>query len=164
MNPERLHDAITLLPEELLTPVDQLRQKKQFPWKSMAAVAACAVLAVGLWLINPGQKVSMDAINGAAAEVGKPKEEVQYSSGTGADSYQVEVLEVAEDHILIVEPPADGGCIQMATLTMTFENLDQVPTLQPGQTIRIYFESEQFDKNEMVIKPYKIEIIEEDTQ
>ena len=29
-------------------------------------------------------------------------------------------------------------------------------TLQPGQTIRIYFEDDQFDENTFVVKPYKM--------
>ena len=54
MNPEQLHDAISLLSDDLLVPVDKLRQKKRIPWKSVAALAACACLVVGLWTLFPG--------------------------------------------------------------------------------------------------------------
>ena len=41
---ERLQDAITLLPEDLLAPVDALRKRKRTFWKPIAAVAASFLL------------------------------------------------------------------------------------------------------------------------
>lgn len=72
INTEQLHDALTLLPDDLLEPVDALRQKKRFPWKSLAALAACLCLVVGLWFFFPGA-VSMDSANGSAENL--PAEE-----------------------------------------------------------------------------------------
>lgn len=50
MNAEILHDAIGLLPSDLITPVDALRsapRKRKQPWGHYGAIAAC--LALVLW-------------------------------------------------------------------------------------------------------------------
>lgn len=50
MNPEKIHDALNLLDEELLLPVEQLRRRRTFRWQHLGALAAClaVVCAVGL--------------------------------------------------------------------------------------------------------------------
>lgn len=166
MNPEALHDAVSLLPEDMLTQVDQLRQKKRVPWKSIAALVACLCLAVGLWLFFPGDMVAMDsAANGAGApEFEEPMEGSCHSTST--KGIMVHVYSVEADHIQISEKPpeelvSENICIQTALVTLTFENLEQVPQLQAGQQIHIYFEPEQFDDKSNTVSPYKIEIIEE---
>ena len=65
INAECLQDAIGLLPEDLLSPVDALRQRKKVYWKPIAAVAASLLLVVGLWRLQPAQK---SADNGAFLE------------------------------------------------------------------------------------------------
>lgn len=168
MKVETLHDAISLLPEELLTPVDRLRQKKRMPWKSITAVAACLCLAVGFFLLNPGNIVAMDSANGGAGaspEMGEPMEGIEYSYGT-TEGALVEILSVGDDSLQVFSKPTKESsdknqCIQLTTLTLTFENLEQVPTVQPGQTLRIYYEPDQLDEDSMTVKPYKIEIEEE---
>lgn len=170
MTPEHLHDAISLLPEDMLIPVDKLRQKTQAPWKSIATVAACLCLVAGLWLIYPGNKVAMDSANGAACPEVAPEVEsgsTQYSSTT--EGALVQVLTVEEDSLQVFSKPTQectdpDYCIQLTTLTLTFENLEQVPKVAPGQTLRIYYEPEQLDEDSMTVKPYKIEIIEEETK
>lgn len=55
---EQLHDALTGLPEEMLTPLEAIRKKCPFPWKAVSATAAaCLVLCAGL-LLFPGQAKS----------------------------------------------------------------------------------------------------------
>lgn len=51
MNPEKLHDALNLLEDDLIIPAEQLREKKRtFRWRYAAALAAClAVCALGLY-------------------------------------------------------------------------------------------------------------------
>lgn len=173
MNAENLHDAISLLPEDLLTPVDQLRQKKRIPWRSITAVAACLCLAVGLWLINPDKMVSMDSVsdevfygNGAPAEKGDLLEESNLSGSTAG--YVMEVLRVDKDSA-VVSDRQDGTITQDAAIaatsfTLTYENLKEAPQLRPGQRIRIYYQPGALDKEKLVVRPYKIEIIEEETQ
>ena len=169
MKGEALHDAISLLPEDLLTPVDQLRQQRHTSWKSIAAVAACLCLVVGLWLIYPGNKLATDSVNsgifnGAGASPEKePAAEHAYSSTSSG--YELEVLRVDENYAIVLDPPKDPtACIQMSSLMLTYENLEEIPQLQAGQRIRIYYEEDQFDIEAMTVKPYKVEIIEEETK
>lgn len=51
MNPEKLHDALNLLEDDLIIPVERLREKKRtFRWHYVGAMAAClAVCALGLY-------------------------------------------------------------------------------------------------------------------
>lgn len=165
MKAESLHDAISLLPEELLTPVDRLRQKKRVPWKSLAAVAACLCLVVGLWLLNPGNMVAMDSANSGAGAPERGDLVTESAQSGSTAGYVVEVIRVDEGYAIVLDPPEDPtACIQMSSLMLTYENLEEIPQLQPGQTIRIYFEEDQFDETTLAVRPYKIEIIEEEEQ
>lgn len=49
MNPEKLHDALNQLPDDLIAAADALRQRKKTPlvWKRLVPVAACFVLVLG---------------------------------------------------------------------------------------------------------------------
>jgi len=49
MTPDHIHDALTLLPSDLIEAVDRKRQSppKIFPYKQFAAMAACFVLVLG---------------------------------------------------------------------------------------------------------------------
>lgn len=70
MNPEKLHDALDLLDEDLILPVEQLRRRKPFRWQHLGALAAClavvcviGVLAHGLaWDMGSGESVSEDGL------------------------------------------------------------------------------------------------------
>lgn len=168
MIPDTLHDAISLLPQDLLIPVDRLRQKKRVPWKSAAALAACLCLVVGLWFSNPPVKVATDSANGKGEEAEyEPMATHQFS--TTASGIAVKVLRVEEKHLVVAQEEPEklsdeNISLQLPSLQLTFENLEQMPQVQAGQTIRIYFEPEQFDENSMTVRPYKIEIVKEDTQ
>jgi len=50
MNPEKLHDALNQLPDDLLSAADALRQKKKAPiaWKRVVPIAACFALVLGV--------------------------------------------------------------------------------------------------------------------
>ena len=51
MTAEKLHDALNLLPSDLLTATDQLRtapRAKIIPWKRLLPLAACFVLLMGI--------------------------------------------------------------------------------------------------------------------
>lgn len=85
-NAEHIHDALSLLPDELLAPVDALRQKKRFPWKSLTALAACLCLIAGLWLFFPGA-VSMDSANGSAENL--PQDGSSLSDSVSQESGQL---------------------------------------------------------------------------
>ena len=171
MTPEQLHDAITLLPEDLLTPVDQLRQKKHFPWRSLATTAACLCLVVGLSFLFPSADNMMNSGNSGWGnpEQAEPMEDGEHSYSQSEEGALVEVLSVEENSLRVFSKPSvDMGegdfCIQLTTLTLSFENLEEIPDVLPGQTLLIYYEPEQFDEETMTVKPYKMELIEEETK
>jgi hypothetical protein len=128
---------------------------------------------VGLWLINPDKMVSMDSVsdevfygNGAFPEKAPLLDGANQSASTAG--YVMEVLRVDEDSA-VVSDRQDGTITQdtaiaATSFTLTYENLKEAPQLRPGQRIRIYYQPEALDKGKLIVRPYKIEIIEEETQ
>lgn len=163
MKPEQLQDAITLLPEELLQPVDALRQKKRFPWKSVLATAACLCLVVGLALGYAVILAPATAENGAAkGEAEAPMQEVISDSTSEAPSL-VEVVKVEADHILVVNANSGNSdsCALRAPIKIFFTKLPQAPVVEVGQLLELYWDTEDYDPVEHAITPYRIEIVEE---
>lgn len=58
MTAEKFHDALGLLPSDLITETDKVRsgpQKSTVHWRRWVSLAACAVLILGCgWLLRPG--------------------------------------------------------------------------------------------------------------
>ena len=162
MNAEQLHDAISLLPEEMLRDVDALRQKKPFPWKSVVGLAACLCLVAGLWLLPPlsaADKSSMEAASGnSMPERGNMSAESSISDSE-VTVWVDEVYAVYDDHIVLYAP--DAGRVD-ATTKVFFDNLEEIPQFLPGQTVRIYYTKDQYDRESFTVKPYKIEIIDKE--
>ena len=165
MKPDVFHDAITLLPEDLLEPVDALRQRKRFPWKSMLATAACLCLVTGLALgyakvIAPASAEDADYINKSEM----PMEENAVNQSQAEAPSLVEVVEVAEDYVMVVtaRKVTSDSCALRAPIKLSFEKLSEAPTLQVGQIIEIYWHTEDYDSIEHAITPYKIVISEEE--
>ena len=73
MTAEQFHDALSLLPMELVEEVDRRRQsprKKPIPWGRYVGIAACLVLLLGCsWLVNgmfhAGSKATESALQEA---------------------------------------------------------------------------------------------------
>ena len=80
---EQLHDALTGLPEEMLTPLEAIRKKRPFPWKAVSAAAACLVLFAGL-LLFPGQAKNA---SGGADFNNAPQSEAAEAPSTNKDSH-----------------------------------------------------------------------------
>lgn len=158
MTPERLHDAISLLPEDLLTPVDALRQKKRLRWQPIAALAACMCLAAGLWLLPIGaaNEKGNGGITGSAGGRGdgfmESVTDQIIEESTSTYTITATVTEVAEEYLIAQPEGAEPITVQLNTL-------EQCPTLSPGQRIRIFCK----DVPDMTdpLTPYQIEIIEE---
>jgi len=164
MRVDVLHDAMTLLPEELLLPVDALRRKKRFPWRSLLATAACLCLVVGLALGYAKVVAPASAENAAGDCMEMPMGE----AGTAAQSKSeapslVEVVKVEADHILVVNAVTNNSdsCALRAPIKLSFEKLPEVPVLEEGQLIEIYWATDDYDPIEQAITPYRIEIVEE---
>ena len=171
MKPEQFQDAITLLPEELLESVDALRRKKRFPWKSVLTTAACFCLVLGLAfgyakLVAPASKESAAGDAYYSAEDAPESPELLNSTVSHSTSEfpsLVEVVQVEADHIFVVSAVSSDSdsCALRAPIKLTFEKLAQAPTLGVGQTILIYWYTEDYDPVEHSISPYQIEIAEE---
>ena len=161
MKPETFQDAMTLLPEELLAPVDALRRKKRFPWKSVLATAACFCLVVGLAVGY--SRIIAPASAEDAEENMAPAQEHCSQSKTDPPSL-VEVVQVEADHVYVVYAGNATGdsCALRAPIKLTFEKLPQVPDLKVGQRLHIYWDMEDHDPVAYSISPYCIEIIEEE--
>ena len=158
MNPDILQDAISLLPEELLAPVDALRRKKRFRWKPVAALAACLCLVTGLWLFSPAS--SKESSNGSAmipeegsgdGVIGSITDQITEES-TYVYSLTATVVEVAAEY-WIVQP--DGT----EPVTVQLDRLEQPPTLSPGQKVKLY--CSEIPDGAVPLVPYRIEVIEE---
>ena len=75
MNPENIHDALNLLPDDLIAEADALRQqpRKTIPWKQLIPMAACFALVLGaLYVVLPNM-----ATKDAAPEAAAPMEMLQ---------------------------------------------------------------------------------------
>ena len=164
MKPDVFHDAMTLLPEDLLEPVDALRQKKRFPWKSLLTTAACFCLVLGLALGYAQIVAPASAENAAGDAAEMPMQEAVTQSQTKEDAPSlVEVVEVADDHIMVVTAVENSSdsCALRAPIKILFDKLSQIPALQEGQIIEIYWETEDYDSAAHSIAPYRIVVSEE---
>lgn len=159
---EQLHDALTLLPEDLLTPVDALRRKKRIVWKPVAALAACMALVVGLWFLVPG---AVSSENNGSAERGDGI--VNDSSLSGikdqGDPEAGSSCEFLTATVINIQP----SCLEVSTdasqtVTVRLEQLETLPELVIGQSIKIYCE-ELSDLSQPIV-PYKICIVENEKE
>ncbi len=146
---EHIHDALTLLSDDLLISADSLRRKKPFRWQPIAALAACACVAAGLWLFAPG--ADSVANGGASMELSDRVE----AESTTAKPLEGIITQVSEDFILVIP----NGCTQ--TVTVSFENLELIPPFFPGQSVRIYCEEDLIGAiTSEILSPYRIEVNE----
>ena len=166
MKPEQFQDAMTLLPEELLEPVDALRRKKRFPWKPALTTAACFCLVLGLAFGYANLVAPASMENGAMGEdcaEAPMQEHISYS--ITASPALLEVVQVEEDHIIAaidLETMTDGSLfLYRISVKLTFDKLPQIPRLEEGQKIRVYCSEEDYDPDSQTMIPYLIEIVEE---
>ena len=101
MNPENIHDALNLLPDDLIAEADALRQKqrKTIPWKQLIPMAACFALVLGaLYVMLPSF-----ATKDAAPEAAAPMEMLQDSL------VQNSIVGIPETAPAMGEPMEDCG-------------------------------------------------------
>jgi hypothetical protein len=157
MNPEQLHDAISLLPEDLLEPVDQLRQKKRIPWKSVAVLAACMCLVLGLWSLFPDDMKSADNAGRLPDKGFSNISDSITQESENCTTLVATVLEVAQDHITVLPGEQLTDIAKPDTVKLT--KLETIPPLKKGQRIKLYFDENPYNNQPLV--PYRIEIIED---
>ena len=154
MNAETLHDAISLLPEALLTDVDRLRRKKSVPWRSIAALAACLCMVAGLWTLGSG---GIKAESGSSAPENYYANDASKESATGhsiTEPMSAVIVQVLDDRITVL--PGDVLTDIAQPITVMLTELEDTPALAENQRIVIYCE-EYTDP----LVPYRIEIIAE---
>lgn len=104
MTPEQLHDALGMLPADLITETDKLRSRpvrKVILWKSIAAFAACFLLVLGCGLFAMNQL--LPAVGGGSKEAA--------TEDTMLAAPQAPAMaepECAQDNSLIDNAPAEG--------------------------------------------------------
>ena len=153
ITPEQIHDALSLLPEELLAPVDAMRCSRRNYWKPVAAVAACLALAVGLSFAFPGAVTQDSAVpeNG----MGAISDSIEQESQT-EESLSAIVSQVHEDHLVvtwITRPAGDAP----ETAKVYFDELEDIPQFMQGQKLRIYCKATDSPEE---LHPHRIKITE----
>lgn len=140
---ERLQDAINLLPEDMLAPVDALRQKKRFYWKPVAAVAASLLLVVGLYYFQPAKKAAdngaflEDAAEHAPADRGDgfAGSSVEHSTNLSAYFLTAKITEITEKYLAVTL--SDGE-----TAKVFFDHLEKNEEFSLGKEIILWFNQE----------------------
>ena len=152
MNAETFHDAISLLPEEMVADVDRLRQRKSTPWKGVIAAAACVCLLVGVWALHNGgiKAESGNSAPNCAEDAGAGMEHSQDCSQT--TPMEAIIVEVQEDRIIVLPGSTYTSIAEPVTVMLT--ELKDIPTLSEDQRIYIYY-----TENTNPLFPYEIEVI-----
>ncbi len=147
---ERLQDAIGLLPEELLSPVDALRQQKRFSWKPIAAIAASFLLVVGLYQLQPAKKATDNGafLEDAAENVKADRyvgSSVEQSTNLSAYFLTAKVTEITEEYLVVTLSEGD-------TAKVFLENVEKPGEFSLGEEITLLFAQEPEDFTQLYPK------------
>lgn len=126
MNPENIHDALNLLPDDLIAEADALRQKprKTIPWKQLIPMAACFALVLGaLYVVLPNM-----ATKDAAPEAAAPMEMLQDSL------VQNSIVEIPETAPAMGEPMEDCGAPLAPDAEEAMEEVSGTPQIPVSAT------------------------------
>lgn len=128
MTPEKFHDALTLLPADLVAEADRRRQRKPkvIPWRPYAAAAAClCLLLLGGWITFFPAAPEMKAAAPEAAML-------QGSSNAAYDAAVPEAPAEAEE-----AAPAEGenGALRTESVTEDAASATAATQLYPGITL-----------------------------
>lgn len=157
MTAEHIHDALNHLPDALLEATDALRQRRRTPWRSVAALAACACLVVGLWFF-PDLSAKSSAEAGSAVMDGLAQEAPESCTESAATVPYItaQVTKVESDRIWVTMDQTD------AQIPVYLEGLEEIPALEAGQQVRIYCTETENGMGSTTpgLHPYKIELEE----
>lgn len=157
MTAEHIHDALNHLPEELLEATDALRQKKRTTWRSVATLAACACLVVGVLFFFPDLSAKNSAEAGSAVMDGLAQEDLGSCAESAVALYiTAQVVKVESDRIWVTTEQTD------AHIPVYLEGLENIPELEAGQQVRIYCDEAESGTGSTIpgLHPYKIELEE----
>ena len=148
MKESHIHDAIGEISEDLLLPVEKLRQKKRQPWVKWTAMAACIALVLCLPLTwGNMEKSTADLVNDslrAPAEMEEAKDEHAYGSMMDAvqqAAFRATVLEIYGDSAILVEP-LKGEAEEHSSdrFEIYLGDLETVPVFQKGDVVEIVYD------------------------
>lgn len=108
MNPEKLHDALNLLDEELIAPVEQLR-RRGIRWHHIGAFAACLAVVCVLGLYASGlfdRAETCDMAQELAMEVASEETEENQPVRAETDEQSVGADEEGVDQALNIPLPS----------------------------------------------------------
>ena len=154
---EHLQDAIGLLPEELLAPVDVLRKQKREVWKPVVAVAASLLLVVGLYHLQPVQKTAdngsflEDAAEHAPADRGDGYVEeyagnsIEHSTNLSAYFLTAKITEITENYLAVTL--SDGK-----TAKVFLDHLEKNKEFSLSNEITLLFDQEPKNRKELYPK------------
>lgn len=119
MTAEKLHDALNLLPSDLITATDQLRtapRAKVIPWKRLLPAAACFVLLMGIGFLvrheMPDHIMMKQAAPEAPAAMAPMPESMEITSDAAAPqapAIDEPMKEAPAEDGHMPEPPSDVG-------------------------------------------------------
>ena len=142
MSGMRIMDAMGELPEDLLTPVAELRKKKKIHWTRWAVVAAaCLCLLLIPWGWNQSRDMKAESMQES------PKEELTYGSGDHSNltadsivySFRGEVLEVYETPILVRPLEGEDELRSGDKIEVSLYQVQNVPEITVGDTVEIFY-------------------------
>lgn len=148
MKESHIHDAIGEISEELLMPVEKLRQKKRQPWVKWTAVAACIALMFCLPLTWGNMEKStanmVDDSLRAPAEMKDAMEENAYGGVMDAvqqANFRATVLEIYGDSAILVQP-LKGEMEEKSSdrFEIYLGKLENVPVFQKGDVVEIVYD------------------------
>lgn len=154
MKESRILDAIGELPEDLLAPVEKLRQRKRRPWVRWLSLAACLCLLISLpvmWIgVNGGVSEKSDAEN--VQELPEKAEgwkdfplysaDMVYGECGGSSAvFHARVLEVCSGTSLLAEPlEGEAELLCSDKIEIVIQGVDSVPELQVGDIVEIRYD------------------------
>lgn len=142
MNPEMIHDALTLLPNDLLLNVEKLRsapRKARMAWRRMAALAACfALLIYGGFLLRSGFLSRNTAKSTAAAPQAEAPAE---SPAAAAPEAPAPVMDVEAEEAPADEVPAAASGTHSHSFAAETEKASDSGAFCGNTTITLYTEA-----------------------
>mgnify|MGYP006967197368 CR=1 FL=1 len=108
MTPEQIHDALNLLPSDLITAADRVRTKqtpKVIRWQRWVSLAAVLTLVVGTTLVFR-KNIGFDSLKGAGV---MPESVMQQAPAAAAPMAPAPVEDEVAAEEAMPEPPSDIG-------------------------------------------------------
>ena len=163
MREDKIHDAIGELPEDLLMPVEKLRQKKRYPIIKWAALAACLCLLLSLPL-GTGMMgaTKAESLNEAPMENKVQEDSLgMVADDAGVSAFRGKVLEVHEQCVLVEPLEGEAERNSCSKIYVSFGKLEKTPEIAVGDILVITYDGMiQETYPAQINSVYSVEVIE----